>query len=79
VERLRAPRCARDSSAFDAIVALVERLERTASADEAAYIALQTRIAALYDLDEAEWRHIVSTFPLIDKRVRHACVETFRT
>lgn len=78
VERLSVPRPRPDSSAFHAIVALVERLERSMGADESAYVDLQVAVARLYGLEERQWAHIVSTFPLVDVRLRHAAVAGYR-
>jgi methylase of polypeptide subunit release factors len=77
VERLRVPLCAVGSDDFEALVALAEQLETSEGRDVAAYVQLQARVAALYEMNEPEWAHIVSTFPLIEAEVREAALAAF--
>jgi hypothetical protein len=77
VERLPVPPYRSDSPAIEMILMLVEGLEQSSGADEDAYIELQVRIAVLYELEGPEWRHIVSTFPLVDERIREASIKRF--
>jgi Eco57I restriction-modification methylase len=77
IERLRAPALSPDSRELARVVSLVSRLEASEGSDERAYVQLQAAIAALYELDPIEWRHIVGTFPLIDDRIRKAAIDTY--
>ncbi len=72
VERLPIPPPGCSPSAEAEIVDIAARLSR--GFDLEAWVRLQTRVAALYRLTTAEFMHVLSTFPLMGKERREACV-----
>jgi hypothetical protein len=78
VERLPVPRPARESDAFKAIALAARRLSAKPKEDTA-YAELQAHVAMLYGLTAEEFRHVVSTFPLVEEGVREASLTAFRS
>ncbi|MEO5740804.1 MAG: hypothetical protein ABIS29_09455, partial [Vicinamibacterales bacterium] len=76
VEGLRVPKPRYDSPLFQEIVDLAHHL-RNAHAD-AALARVQALAAHCYGLTEAEFAHILTTFPLIDSSERRLALEKFR-
>jgi hypothetical protein len=75
VEALRVPKPPQDSPRFREIVELAQRLSESASSHDAA--RLQALAAKEYTLTLEEFRHIVSTFPLIPAVERAAALDEF--
>ena len=71
IDRLPLPRPERDARGFVAVVSLARRLARAPS-DGAAAAALQAAAARLYGLDQDQFAHVLSTFPLVDEGLRRA-------
>jgi hypothetical protein len=76
VERLPIPTEAMAPAAFRDIASLARLLTRRPNRD--AFAALNGRVAALYQLSETEFAHVLETFPLVDADDRGAAVERFR-
>jgi hypothetical protein len=75
VEDLRAPTPSRESPGFTNIAALAQELSERPSPFQAA--RLQALAAKEYKLTLEEFRHIVSTFPLIPESERAAALDEF--
>jgi hypothetical protein len=74
--RLPVPRPASGSAPHGALAACAQELSRCGSIEQNAgtYARLNALAAALYGLTEAEYAHIVSTFPLLPEPVRSRCI-----
>jgi hypothetical protein len=59
------------------LAALARSLERTGIGDIPTYARLNAIVAALYQLTPEQYEHIVSTFPLLDARVRATCLASY--
>jgi Eco57I restriction-modification methylase len=79
IGRLRVPQMGSDDPLFREIAALAARLSQQDGAWPRHYAQLQAFVAHAYELDEARFRHILSTFPLIDAAEREEAVECFLT
>ena len=78
VSRLPVPTPPAGSSIRRTITRLSLRLLRCAEPQASVeYARLQAAVARLYALTEGEFRHIVSTFPLIDGAAKDRCLEEF--
>lgn len=75
VERLPAPTRERAPRAFRTTAALARLLSRRWSGS--AYARLQAEVARLYELSPDEFRHILSTFPLVAEDDRQAAFQAF--
>ncbi len=75
VEALRIPKPGFDSALFENVVEVVQELH--SSHAETAWARLQALAAHCYGLTEAEFAHILTTFPLIDPDQRHRALEDF--
>jgi hypothetical protein len=76
VERLPLPRPSRTSAEFRSAVALAERLLADPR-DTTAMAQVQALAARLYRLDQEQFDRVLSTFPLVDERLRRAAREAF--
>jgi hypothetical protein len=76
VERLPLPKPSRESKEFMAVSTCARGLSRTPG-DAKVQAALQAAAARLYELDAAAFAHVLSTFPLVDERLREASMEAF--
>jgi hypothetical protein len=76
VERLPIPKPAYGSAAFVAIAAFARRLADDPD-DPETMAQLQGAAARLYELDEAGFAHVLSTFPLVDTGMRDASMAAF--
>jgi hypothetical protein len=76
VERLPIPTAEAAPAAFREIAALARLLSRRA--DASALAQLNARVAALYQLTVEEFKHILSTFPLIAAGERQDAMNLFR-
>ncbi len=71
VSRLPVPRPPAHSASYTRVADLCARLlQSPAPQHDSAYPALQAVVARLYRLTADELRHILSTFPLIDERIK---------
>ena len=71
ISRLPVPRPAPTSAAYATISGLAARLrESSAPQRDEAYAELQAAVAHLYMLTGDEFRHVLSTFPLVDKDMK---------
>jgi Eco57I restriction-modification methylase len=79
VSRLRIPIVGRDSYAFSRLSTLARTLMHSpAAADtQPEYAELQGLVARLYGLSDAEFTHVLSTFPLIPEDIRTAAFVQF--
>ena len=75
VEQLRVPRPSDDSPWFSEIAALVHLLQ-TENSDEAD-ARLQALAARCYQMDAADFEHILGTFPLVPPSQRAAALQEF--
>lgn len=75
VERLPIPREDEAGAAFDELAGAAARLARVD--DEALLVRLNVVVARLYQLDAAEFGHVLDTFPLVDRRLRDAMLAAF--
>jgi Eco57I restriction-modification methylase len=75
VGRLPVPVLPPDDAAFLRVSALARELSQTPGA--AAQVALQAAVARLYGLTAAAFRHVLSTFPLVDAALRDAVAAAF--
>jgi hypothetical protein len=80
VSRLPMPVVTPRDPAFARLAALSQTLMRRAAPVEAMpeYAELQALVARLYGLSEADFEHIVATFPLIAEEVRRRALLEFR-
>jgi hypothetical protein len=69
VEALPVPRPSRSSSGFRKIVSLAASVLRE-RAPQGTSARLHAEVAWLYGLDEAEFAHVLSTFPLVESGAR---------
>jgi hypothetical protein len=76
VEALRVPKPRYDSPAFEEIVELAHDLARRR--DEYSHARVQALAAQCYGLTEAEFTHVLTTFPLVDGSDRASALEEFR-
>ena len=74
IHQLAVPVLSRDSPAFVRIVALA----RAAALDEDARAEIHGRSAVAYGLDESDFAHVLSTFPLVPQHERRAALAAFR-
>lgn len=75
---LRVPRPAAGSGPFRTLAAAARRLERSGLGEgEAAYVRLNTAAARLYGLTAAQYRHLLTTFPLLPASLRARCAENY--
>jgi Eco57I restriction-modification methylase len=79
VSRLRVPTLERDSRAFRRLSTLAQTLMHSPALAEQQpeYAELQGLVARLYGLSEAEFAHILATFPLIPDEIRSAALAEF--
>lgn len=77
LESLPVPIAGRDAPAFQALARLARLLARHPG-DTAAAASLQACVARLYGLDEAEFRHVLASFPLVPAAIREAALSAFR-
>jgi hypothetical protein len=73
IERLRVPKPARGSPQFQDV-----RVAAAASGRGAGPV-LQALVAGLYGLSTEEFRHVLGTFPLVDRAEREASFDVFRS
>jgi hypothetical protein len=76
VERLPLPRPDQLAAYGDELAAAADRLSR--GHDQESFALLNARVAAIYELREAELAHVLETFPLIDRPDRAMVLEHFR-
>jgi hypothetical protein len=76
IEALRVPKPRYDSPAFEEIVELAHVL--AGRHDECSHARVQALAAQCYGLTEAEFTHVLTTFPLIDGSDRASALEEFR-
>jgi hypothetical protein len=79
VSRLRVPVIDRNSHAFGRLSTLAQTLMHspTAAETQPEYAELQGIVARLYGLTEADFAHVLSTFPLIPADIRSAVMTEF--
>jgi hypothetical protein len=79
VSRLRVPVLDRDSRTFRRLSTLAQTLMHSPAAAEQQpeYAELQGSVGRLYGLSEAEFRHVLGTFPLIPEEVKSAALIQF--
>ena len=79
VSRLRVPTLDRDSRTFRRLSTLAQTLMHSPAAAEQQpeYAELQGIVARLYTLNESEFAHVLSTFPLIPEEVKSAALIQF--
>jgi hypothetical protein len=77
VERLPIPSTLAAGSSLGFIAACARLLARRDAAEVQA--ALEARVARLYQLSEAEFSHVLDTFPLVPMDERAAALQAFRT
>lgn len=77
VEQLPAPRWRDAPRACAEIASLARRLARVD--DDGALATLNARVAGLYQLSEAEYEHVLSTFPLVTAALRARCLRGYVT
>jgi hypothetical protein len=75
VEQLRVPKLDYDSLSFKEIVDLAASLRAQSSAGDAA--RLQALAARSYELTVEDFKHVLSTFPLVSNEERDAALEEF--
>jgi hypothetical protein len=77
--RLPVPRPAVHTPDHGRLVACARSLAAVANVDDdaAAFAELNAVSARLYGLSPAEFRHVVSTFPLLSQDLRQACLDAF--
>jgi hypothetical protein len=75
VERLPIARLARTSPLYREIAVLAGRLAR--GGHEGRHARLQALVAVLYQLNSAEFRHVLATFPLVSEEEKNAALEAF--
>lgn len=65
---------------FDRLSMLADALARGEQPVDAMpeYAELQARVAHLYGLGDTDFAHVLSTFPLVDKSTRKACLAAFQ-
>jgi hypothetical protein len=76
IESLAVPVASTGSQEFHEVAGLAATLARSPN-DGAAAPRLQGAVARLYGLSEAEFRHVLSTFPLISSTVRDDALRAF--
>ncbi len=76
VERLPLPRPDREDPRFRNLAALAMRLARHPE-DRGTHASLQGLAARIYGLTTEEFRHVLGTFPLVDRPDREAAMEAF--
>jgi hypothetical protein len=79
VSRLRVPLLDRDSRTFRRLSALAATLMHSpvAAEQQPEYAELQGMVARLYGLTDAEFAHVLSTFPLIPEEIKSAALMQF--
>ena len=77
IHQLPVPVVPRDSDAFKVIVSL-SRAAAADPADTAARAELQARVTHAYGLDERDFIHVLTTFPLVPEDERDAALHAFR-
>ena len=75
VEALPLPRSNESPSICREIAALARSVAK--EADEAALARLQALVAQLYQLNEAEFAHVLDSFPLVARGERDAAMTAF--
>jgi hypothetical protein len=78
IGRLRVPQFGSDDPLFREIADLAARLSHRDGAWARRYARLQGLVAHAYELDEEQFAHVLSTFPLIDAAVREDALGSFR-
>jgi hypothetical protein len=78
VDRLPVPRLEAEDPLFVEIATLSEKLAGLEGGGKTATL-LQARVAQLYGLSEAEFAHVLSTFPLVDAAEREEARRSFVT
>jgi hypothetical protein len=80
VSRLPVPVIRRTDAAFGRLASLSRTLAqgRRPAEQMPEYAELQARVARLYGLSEADFEHVLRTFPLIPTEVREATLRVFR-
>src|SRR6185436_13001218 len=76
VEELRVPRLSPESAEFEEISSLARTLSRGPASNETA--RLQAAAAVAYQLTLEEFRHVLTTFPLVPELERAAALDAFR-
>lgn len=76
IDRLPLPRPSRDDQAFTSMVALARKLSAEPS-DLQAAAQHQALAARIYGLTAAEFTHVLSTFPLVDRKARDSAMAAF--
>jgi hypothetical protein len=77
--RLPVPRPSQASPAFSSLASIARSLATSgieAGADD--YVTLNAVAARLYGLSVAQYEHVIGTFPLLDARLREACLERYQ-
>jgi hypothetical protein len=79
VSRLPVPVVRETDPVFARLSSLSEQLMMSAAPveDLPEYVEMQALIARLYGLSDADFAHILRTFPLIPQRVRDAALTSF--
>ena len=77
IERLPVPMPSTSSTEFHEVAALAAALTQD-PADRTSATRLQAVVARLYALTEAQFRHVLSTFPLIASDVRQEAMRPAR-
>jgi hypothetical protein len=77
--RLRVPRPAEGSTAFEQLIVLARALAADFSGGGEHYARLNAIVANLYGLTIDEYQYLVGTFPLVDAQVRSTSVEMLRS
>ena len=79
VSKLPVPVLDPDSRTFSRLASLASTLMHspTSAEQQPGYVELQALVASLYGLSQADFAHVLSTFPLIPNDTRNACMATF--
>jgi hypothetical protein len=78
VEELRVPKLAGASRLFQEISDLAEAAARFGAAKAGGLARLQALAARAFELSEEEFRHVLSTFPLVPESDRAEALDEFR-
>ena len=76
VQALRIPKPPYDSPVFEQIVGLAHQLGT--AHDGHAHACVQALVARCYQMNEDEFAHVLTTFPLIDVSERRVALDEFR-
>ena len=78
MSRLPVPRPPAASPAYRELAGLARSLEQTGiESNQTAYVRVNTIAAQLYGLTQAQYEHVVATFPLQPASLREACVRDY--